>query len=77
MYAEIIVDIAAEQVDRVFTYRVPDALKDQVRPGLACEVPFGQGNKVQRGFVLGLQEDTDLDKENARNWFLSRPEGLY
>ena len=43
MYAEIIVDIASEQVDRVFTYLVPDTLP--LKPGMRVRVPFGPGKK--------------------------------
>ena len=43
MYAEIIVDIASEQVDRVFTYLVPDTL--HLEPGMRVRVPFGPREK--------------------------------
>ena len=40
MYAEIIVDIAAEQVDRVFTYRVPEGMT--LLPGTAWVFTCGR-----------------------------------
>ena len=49
MYAEIIVDIASEQVDRVFTYRVPDGM--ELEPGFRVKVPFGP-REVQSPFEL-------------------------
>ncbi len=57
MYAEIIVDIAAEQVDRVFTYAVPENM--QLQPGMRVEVPFGRMKK--EGFVIRLKETADYD----------------
>ena len=57
MYAEIIVDIAVEAVDRVFTYAVPEDL--QLRPGMRVEVPFGRMTK--EGFVIRLKETADYD----------------
>ena len=33
LYAEVIIDIAHTSVDRPFHYRVPDALKDTLKPG--------------------------------------------
>ena len=39
MYAEIIIDIASEQIDRVFTYRVPEDMR--LAPGMRVRVPFG------------------------------------
>ena len=55
MYAEIIVDIASEQVDRVFTYLVPDTLR--VEPGLRGRVPFRPREKD--GYVIRLKDTAD------------------
>ena len=60
MYAEIIVDIAAEAVDRVFTYAVPDTLS--LVPGMRVKVPFGPREK--EGFVIRLKETADYDEKN-------------
>lgn len=50
MYANIIVDIAHTQVDRLYTYRIPDGL--QVQAGQRVLAPFGGKNKDIEGFVL-------------------------
>ena len=60
MYAEIIVDIAAEQVDRVFTYSIPEGM--HLEPGMRVQVPFGPMKKD--GFVIRLKEEADI--EHAR-----------
>ncbi len=70
MYAEIIVDIAAEQVDRVFTYAVPEGM--QLLPGMRVEVPFGRMKKD--GFVIRLKEKADYDPEKIKP-VLSAPDG--
>ncbi len=62
MYAEIIVDIASEQVDRVFTYAVPDTL--QLEPGFRVRVPFGPREK--EGFVIRLKEEADYDERKIK-----------
>ena len=62
MYAEIIVDIASEQVDRVFTYAVPDTL--EVLPGMRVRVPFGPREK--EGFVIRLKEQADYDERKIK-----------
>ena len=69
MYAEIIVDIAAEQVDRVFTYAVPQDMA--LQPGMRVEVPFGRMTKD--GFVIRLKETADYDPEKIKT-ILSAPE---
>ncbi len=62
MYAEIIVDIASEQVDRVFTYAVPDSLS--IVPGMRVRVPFGSREK--EGYVVRLKEQADFDESRIK-----------
>ncbi len=50
MYARVMIDIAHSNVDRLFTYEIPEEL--DVRPGHRVLVPFGTGNKPVEGFVL-------------------------
>lgn len=50
MYAQVIVDIAHSQVDRVFEYSCPDGTE----VGCRVKVPFG--GRVIEGFVIGLSE---------------------
>ncbi len=54
MYAQVIVDIAHSEVDRLFTYAVPEDMK--LRLGQHVLVPFGRGNKPLEGFILGVME---------------------
>ncbi|GAA3634666.1 primosomal protein N' [Lactobacillus hamsteri] len=56
MIAQVIVDVAAKQTDRIFEYHVPDKLKD-VEIGSRVFVPFGP-RKVQ-GFVVGLTQNSE------------------
>ena len=62
MYAEVIVDIASEQVDRLFTYRVPETLN--IVPGMRVLVPFGPREK--EGFVVRLKEEPDYDESRIK-----------
>lgn len=62
MYAEVIVDIAAEQVDRVFTYRVPEG--ETILPGTRVSVPFGRMEK--EGFVIRLKETPDYEESRIK-----------
>ncbi len=55
MIAQVIVDVAAKQTDRVFEYHIPKELTD-VAVGSRVVVPFGR-RKVQ-GFVVGISETT-------------------
>ena len=61
-YAQIIVDLSAEAVDRVFTYAVPRGMA--VEPGHQVVVPFGP--RTLDGFVIGLSEECALPPEKVR-----------
>ena len=65
MYAEVIVDIASEQVDRVFTYRVPDAFSGMLYQGSRVRVPFGFREK--EGFVIRLKETAEYDESRVKD----------
>ena len=59
MYAEIIVDIAHNAVDRRFTYRIPEGLP--VAVGHHVLVPFGQGDRTKEGFVVARKTEADVE----------------
>ena len=49
-YADIIIDISHEALDKVFQYRVPLSLWEEVQPGSRVFVPFGRGNRETEGY---------------------------
>lgn len=65
-YADVIVDISAEQLDRHFQYRIPETLKNEIFPGAQVEIPFGAGNKVIKGYVMKITEKPDYDPKKIK-----------
>ena len=61
-YAQVIVDIAHADVDRVFTYAIPDGMALQV--GMRVAVPFGRQEK--EGYVLGFSDTSELPPDRIR-----------
>ncbi len=61
MYAQIIVDISHEKLDRIFEYRIPDDLLPVIRTGMMVNIPFGKGNRLITGYVTGIVENADYD----------------
>ncbi|MCF0134513.1 MAG: primosomal protein N' [Blautia sp.] len=66
IYADIIIDISHEKLDRTFQYKVPDSLQDALRPGMVVEVPFGSGNHIRKGYVIGFSNETDYEPERIK-----------
>lgn len=56
MFADVIVDISVEALDRTFQYRIPETLKNEIKIGTPVCVPFGRSNRVLTGFVIGLSQ---------------------
>ena len=53
-YAGIIVNNDSIQLDRIFTYSIPQGLIGKVDVGMMVKVPFGRGNKKLDGFIIEL-----------------------
>ncbi len=66
-YADIIVDISLESLDRIFQYRVPEALSEQIHIGSQVMIPFGNGNRLIGGYVIGFSEETDYDPAKIKD----------
>lgn len=65
MYADIIVNISVEELDRPYTYRVPDHMLESIRPGLQVVVPFGR--REIKGFVIALKKSTQLEEGRIKD----------
>lgn len=65
-YANIIVDISHEKVDRPFQYKIPDMLKDCVGIGSHVNIPFGKGNKEISGYVIELTDTSEYPPDKLK-----------
>ena len=61
MFADIIIDIQHEKLDKIFQYRIPERLADELEPGMEVMVPFGNGNRERKGYVTGISDTCDYD----------------
>lgn len=66
LYADIIVDIALERLDRPFTYEVPASLQSVLKPGSVVTVPFGRGSGTRKGYVIAFKDKADLPEEKIK-----------
>lgn len=60
-FANIIVDISHEKVDRPFQYLIPPQLQGILEVGMSVMIPFGRGNKLIRGYVIELTDQAEYD----------------
>ena len=66
LYANIIIDISHEKLDRTFQYRIPAELKEQIHPGTPVEIPFGRGNRTMKGYVVELTDRAEFEPERIK-----------
>ncbi len=62
MYAEVIVDIAHSDVDKVFDYKITE---DKITLGSRVEIPFG--NRLAEGFVIRTKSDSSLPSDKVKS----------
>ena len=58
-YANIIVDIFNEKLDKTFQYRIPEAMKEKLTLGMQVYVPFGKRNI--KGYVVELADEPEFE----------------
>ena len=61
MYAEVIIDLNATELDRIFDYKITI---DGVKVGSRVIVPFGKSKT--EGFVIAVKNDTNFDKSRIK-----------
>ena len=66
-YADVIVKISGDKLDRSFQYRIPEALKDAAEPGAVVEVPFGRGGRLVQGYILGITDVPSVEEEKMKS----------
>ena len=59
MYCDVLVELSSFNIDKTFTYKIPDGIKVSI--GSRVLVPFA--NQKLEGFVLDIKDNIDDDIE--------------
>ena len=65
-FANIIIDISHEKLDKAFQYRVPAHLQETLSLGMQVEIPFGNGDRAATGYVVGLSGTPEYDVDKIK-----------
>lgn len=57
-YADVIVDISHENLDKSYQYSIPEELAGGAVIGAMVTVPFGKGNRLIQGYIVGVSDKT-------------------
>jgi len=63
VYADIIIDISLESLDRTYQYGVPDELLESAVIGALVMVPFGRGSRKINGYIVDLSDSPKINEE--------------
>jgi primosomal protein N' (replication factor Y) len=67
MFAEVIINSNARALNKIFDYIVPTELEDKIKIGARVFVPFGNGKKLEDGFVINFKNESEFaNKEIAK-----------
>lgn len=75
IYADVIVDITHEKLDRSFQYRIPPELAGKIVPGSQVKIPFGNGNRSVTGYVLSVGNQAKYDESRMKTILGLSPDG--
>ena len=65
-YANIIVNISSENLDRTFQYIIPSPLQSVVEIGSLVRIPFGKSNRIIEGYVIDIVNTPEFDKDKLK-----------
>lgn len=67
IFADVIVDISVKSLDRPFQYKVPEEWEKEAVVGAQVVIPFGRGNRLIQGFIIGLSEESKYDIDKTKS----------
>ncbi len=65
-FADIIIDISHEAIDRTFQYKIPEELRTEIRIGMKVSIPFGRGNTIRNGYVVSFSDSAVFDESKMK-----------
>ena len=66
LYADIIIGISHEQLDKTFQYKIPKELESKLGLGSVVVVPFGSGNRQVSGYVVEISNIPKINPERIK-----------
>lgn len=63
--AIVVINGTTREFDKPYHYIVPEELAESLLPGMRVVVPFGKGDLLKEGYVLGSAENSEYDRLKA------------
>ena len=59
MIISVLVEVASQNIDRLFDYKVPNSLISKIKIGIRVIVPFG--NRQVEGFIMKIKQTSEIE----------------
>ena len=66
-YANVIVNISHENLDRPFQYLIPEKLLADVFVGSLVKIPFGKANREIEGYVIEITDKAEFEVSRIKS----------
>lgn len=76
LYADIIVDISQEKLDRTFQYEIPEHLQEYIQIGTKVRVPFGNGGREITGYVIDITGQPKVEASRMKQILGPESQGI-
>ena len=76
-FAGVIINRLALTIDKIFYYRIPSHLMNDITVGSHVFVPFGRGKKLIDGYVLSVCDEVNFDGDIKEIASLASPDTLF
>lgn len=67
LYADVIVDISIEALDKTYQYKIPPEMQKDIKAGTPVIIPFGKGNRMINGYVVGISDKPKFDENRIKS----------
>lgn len=67
LYANVIVDISHEKLDKCFQYIIPAGMENKIHAGVLVKIPFGKGNRQISGYVIEVTDKPEFDVSKMKS----------
>ncbi|NLK27709.1 MAG: primosomal protein N' [Clostridiales bacterium] len=65
-YADIIINISHENLDKTYQYAIPEHFKSQAKIGAPVVVSFGKGDRQINGYIVGLSQEPKIEESRIK-----------
>lgn len=76
-FAGVIINRLALTIDKIFYYRIPSHLMNDITVGSHVFVPFGRGKKLIDGYVLSVCDEVNFEGDIKEIASLASPDALF